>query len=138
MKYEFIKANRGCYKATDLCRVLGVSRAGYYDDLKRKTAEPGKREKARQHLSEQIHQIYDLYEGRYGSPRIHATLVEREIRCSLGRVKRIMRREGLAAKIGRKFKPRKCQQTLTDTHNLLHSDDLKHEHVNQVWSSDIT
>lgn len=138
MKYEFIKANRGCYKATDLCRVLGVSRAGYYDDLKRKTAEPGKREKERQHLSEQIQQIYDQHEGRYGSPRIHATLVEREIPCSLGRVKRIMRLEGLAAKTGRRFKPRKRKQKLTDTHNLLHSDDFKLEHTNQVWSSDIT
>ena len=121
-----------------MCRVLGISRAGYYDCLKRKTAEPGKREKERQYLSEQIHRIYDQHEGRYGSPRIHKSLQAQGISCSLGRVKRIMRIEGLAAKTGRKFKPRKCQQTLTDVHNLLHSDDFQLEHVNQVWSSDIT
>lgn len=138
MKYEFIKANRNCFSATDLCRVLGVSRAGYYDALKRKTAEPGKREKERRHLSEQIHQIYAANDGRYGSPRIHKALIADKHFCSLGRVKRIMRVEGLAAKTGRKFKPRKSRQEVTDTPNLLQSEGFKLESINQVWASDIT
>ena len=56
----------------------------------------------------------------------------------LGRVKRIMRIEGLVAKTGKKFKPRKSRQEVADTPNLLHSDNVKLETINQVWASDIT
>jgi len=138
VKYEFIETNKAYFSTTDLCRVLGVSRAGYYDSLKRKTAEPTKRQKENQLLTKEIHRIYDEHEGRYGSPRIHKTLQVENCRCSLGRVKRIMRREGLAAKTGKKFKPRKTRQEITDTPNLLQSDSFKLETINQVWASNIT
>lgn len=138
MRYGFIKANQSCFTTTDLCRVLGVSRAGYYGSLKRETAELTKRQKENQQLTQEIYQIYDLNKGRYGSPRIHKTLQSQKRPCSLGRVKRIMRIEGLTAKTGRKFKPRKGRQEVTDTPNLLQSSSFKLEAINQVWTSDIT
>ena len=123
---------------TDMCRVLGVSRAGYYSYLKRQIAEPGKRAQERIHLSKKIREVYDANDGRYGSPRIHKTLQQNHVACSLGHVKRIMRIEGLVAKTGKKFKPRKSRQEVADTPNLLHSDNVKLETINQVWASDIT
>ena len=73
MRYAFIEANRKFFTITALCWVLGVSRAGYYANLKRKTAEPTERQKENQQLVKEIHQIYDEHDGRYGSPRIHWT-----------------------------------------------------------------
>ena len=138
MRYEFIKVNQCYFTTTDLCRVLGVSRAGYYDALKRETAEATKRQKENQQLAQRIHYIYEANSGRYGSPRIHKTLLSEDIACSLGRVKRIMRIEGLAAKTGRKYKARKSKQQLSDSPNLLQAADFKLETINQVWLSDIT
>lgn len=121
-----------------MCRVLGVSRAGYYDALKRQIAEPTKRQQENAQLAEKIHQIYDAHQGRYGSPRIHKTLLSQNTACSLGRVKRIMRIEGLAAKTGRKYKARKSTQQISDAPNLLQTEDFQLGAINQVWLSDIT
>lgn len=44
-----------------------------------------------------IKEIYEESEKRYGSPRIHATLRKQQVVCSLTRVKKLMRREGIYA-----------------------------------------
>ena len=41
---------------------------------------------------------------RYGSPRIHADLVEQDVRVSRKRVVRLMRAEGLKARVRKRFK----------------------------------
>lgn len=46
--------------------------------------------------------------------------------------------EGLAAKMGRKYKPRKRKQEVTDTPNLLTDAGYKLESINQVLTSDTT
>jgi putative transposase len=54
------------------CRVLGVSRSGYYDWLAR---PPSAREEANTLLLKQITGIHEQSRGTYGWPRIHAELV---------------------------------------------------------------
>lgn len=138
MKYEFIQENRLMFKVQDMCRMLGVSRSGYYDYLKSQTRESTEQQKANKTLSLKISSIYHEHKGRYGSPRIHATLKAEGEDCSLGRVKRIMRKDGLAAKTIPKVKTKKAQQEVTDTHNLLADKNFKLTTINQVWVSDIT
>ena len=55
--------------------------------------------------------LHRLHRGRYGSPRIHAALREEGIVASPGRVACLMRRHGLRALAGRKFK-----SCTTDSH----------------------
>ena len=43
MKFSFIHAEKACFPVAALCRVLGVSRQGYYVIAAR---EPGRRERA--------------------------------------------------------------------------------------------
>jgi len=138
VKYEFIEANKAKFRAQDMCRMLGVSRSGYYDYLNRKTSKGTQHQEANKALSVKINSIYHEHKGRYGSPRIHATLKTQGEGCSLGRVKRIMRKEGLAAKTIPKRKAKKTQQEVTDTHNLLRDKEFKLTSINQVWVSDIT
>ena len=138
MKYEFVKANKNTFQVQDLCRMLGVSRSGYYDYLKRQTKVVTKHQEANNILTLKINSIYHEHNGRYGSPRIHATLKAEGESCSLGRVKRLMRKEGLAAKTIPKKKVRKAQEGITNTHNLLADKDFKLTTINQVWVSDIT
>ena len=138
MKYEFIEENRGTFRIKDMCRMLGVSRSGYYDYLKRKTRKPTKHQEENKVLTLKIKRIDQEHKGRYGSPRIHATLKTEGESCSLGRVKRLMRKEGLAARTIPKRKAKKAQQEVTDTYNLLDDKDFKLTSINQVWVSDIT
>ena len=138
MKYEFVEANKRMFCVQDMCRMLGVSRSGYYSYLNRKGSVLTTHQEENKLLTEKIKSIYHEHKGRYGSPRIHATLKAQGEECSLGRVKRIMRKEGLAAKTIPKSKAKKAQQEITDTHNLLDDKGFKLTTINQVWVSDIT
>jgi transposase InsO family protein len=84
-----------------MCRVLKVSRSGYYRWLKRK---PSKRERENQHLDTQIRKIYDQSKGRYGSPKITQELRDQGHRVGKNRVAKRMRIAGLRSKIRRKYR----------------------------------
>ena len=138
MKYEFIKENKVQFCIQDMCRMLGVSRSGYYQYINRVEKGATVHQLANKALTREIKTVYKEHKGRYGSPRIHATLVAQGESCSLGRVKRLMRKEGLAAITIPKRKAKKAQQEVTDTNNLLAQKDFKLIAINQVWVSDIT
>jgi transposase InsO family protein len=76
------------------CRVLKVSRSGYYDWLGR---VPSARAVADAELSAVIARVHYDSRGTYGSPRVHAELrLGLGIRVGRKRVARLMRRDGLA------------------------------------------
>jgi putative transposase len=75
-----------------LCRLLGVSRSGYYAW---RTRPPSARARADQELTRQIQEVHDQSRGTYGAPRIWAELRERGVVCSRKRVARLLRRAGL-------------------------------------------
>ncbi len=120
-----------------MCKVLRVSRSGFYGYLARVHREPSVREHEDASLLKQITNIFGESSKRYGSPRVHAELRKRHVVCSLRRVKRLMRQAGLYAVPERKYKPRKTAETLLETANLLvPKPDITA--ANQVWYSDIT
>ena len=135
MKYAFINQHQADYQVALMCRVMGVSRSGFYDYLKRMKRPATAREVETSKLITSIKDIHRESKQRYGSPRIHAELKRRGQRCSLPRVKRLMRTEGIYAVPKRKFTLRKTP-TLTGTTNLLSNLDITR--ANQVWYSDIT
>ncbi len=120
-----------------LCTVMQVSRSGYYDYLARRRQGPSVRERENNHLVTAIQQIYQESKKRYGSPRVYAELRQRQHICSLKRVKRLMRREGIYALPKRKYKRRKSSGGLAETSNLLSPKPAITE-ANQIWYSDIT
>jgi putative transposase len=87
-----------------MCRVLGVSRGGYYRWVKRQEEPPSRREMANQELTAAIHTTFKRSRGTYGAPRIHAELNSTGTPCSLNRVARLMRKAGIRARRRKAFK----------------------------------
>ena len=123
------------YRVESLCRVLGVSRSGYYTWRKRPRS---RRQQANEQLMAQISQIHRQSKETYGSPRIADELKERGISCSRNRVARLMRLHNLHAKTKRRFKvTTRSRHRLPLAADLLRRD-FRAPAPNKVWTSDIT
>lgn len=146
MKYTFILAELMMYPLSVVCRLLGVTQAGFHFWRKR---EPSKREQERKQLREDIQKVFDANGGRYGAPRIYKVMREHHAYTgSLNRLQALMRAMGLRAKAGRKFKV-----TTDSAHQLPIAPNLLAQNFScdpapessshakapdQVWLSDIT
>jgi transposase InsO family protein len=95
VKFAFIQAEKAAYPVTTLCRVLGVSRAGFYAAQARPVPT---RVAEDERLAIEIAAIHAGSRRCYGSPRVHAELRARGHCTSRKRVARLMRRAGLAAR----------------------------------------
>lgn len=115
-----------------MCKVLNVSRSGYYA-WKRRT--PSKRQRVNEELLQSIWEVYKESRKVYGSPRITDELNDNGIRCGKNRVARIMKENGIQAYVRRKFR-----RTTESRHsgpvsaNLL----INSKKTERIWVSDIT
>ena len=102
MRFAFIAKHRGIWAVKDLCEVLGVSRGGFYEWLRRPQSQ---RSKDNQELTEQIRKSFRLSDSTYGSPRVVRDLRDWGYRCSVNRVARLMLAAGLKARCKRRRLP---------------------------------
>ncbi len=146
MRYGFIGDHASEFKVQAMCRVLEVSRPGYYAwrvrRIQREECGPSKRIRADQDLTVRIRAVHRKSRKRYGSPRIHRELRAHGIRVGEKRVARVMREGGIRAKQSRKFRV-----TTTDSshahpvgENVLNRQFSVTDIIapNRVWASDIT
>jgi putative transposase len=91
-RFRFVDQERAVYPVNLLCRLLKVSRSGYYAWRQR---PPSARRLADEVLAEQIRGFHLASRGTYGAPRIHADLADAGVRVGRKRVARIMRENGL-------------------------------------------
>jgi putative transposase len=96
-----IRAHRGQFPVSLMCRALGVSRAGLYAAGRR---GPSPRAQADAALRSEIRTIHATSRQTYGSPRVHAELRAGGRRCGRHRVARLMQAEGLQARRRRRFR----------------------------------
>jgi putative transposase len=100
--YGLIEAEKATHSVPTLCRMLGVSRSGYYAWRSR---PPSERARFDAVLSEKIEKIHRNSRATYGAPRVHAELRALGIRCGKKRVARLMRRAKLRGCLrGRRIK----------------------------------
>jgi len=119
-----------------MCRVLEISRSGFYAWLGRQ--ESGRAREDRR-LTALIRGIFDESRKTYGAPRVHRTLRKRGVRCGMKRVARLMKAAGLRSKTKRKFRVK----TTDSKHGHpiapdLLGRDFTADGPNQAWASDIT
>jgi hypothetical protein len=99
MRFGFIAMYADRFSVVRMCQVLGVSPSGYY-------AWPGRKPRARQManhaLVEQSMVMQRQSRQTYGSPRLYHALRAVGMACSLNRVARLMRQQGIAAKPARR------------------------------------
>src|SRR5439155_13967894 len=91
MRFAFIQTHARIFHIVTMCRVLEVSRAGYYAWRARPLCE---RVKDDRRLRERIREIHAEVKGRYGSPRVHQELRALGLSCGKHRVARLMRADG--------------------------------------------
>jgi putative transposase len=115
-----------------MCKVLGVSRSGYYAWRKRK---PGKRWNENELLLGRIQEIHEKNRRVYGSPRITEELREQGTLCGKNRIARIMKDNGIRAEVKRRFR-----KTTDSKHNYALAANLliDRNHRGPFWASDIT
>jgi putative transposase len=136
MKFTFIKDHKAEFPVVDMCRVLGVSKSGFY----RWSRSPvGKRERARVELGDAIARVHKANRGVYGSPRVHAVLVEEGREVCRNTVAKLMKQRGIQARTHRRFKVR---TTDSNHDHPIASNVLDRrfaaEKINTRWTTDIT
>jgi putative transposase len=101
VRFGFIETEKACYPMALLCRVLHVSRSGFYAWRKRSVSPRAVED---QRLMLEVSAIHAESCQRYGSPRVHMELRDRGRRIGRKRVARLMRAAGLRARAPRRFR----------------------------------
>jgi len=130
-----VKANQAVYWVRTMCRVLEVSRSGYYAWLKR---GPSARSEANAALLEAIQEIHAESDGTYGAPRIHAELQDRGPEASLNRVARVMKGAEIQGVSPRKWKRTTLRAKEGGPVRDLVDRDFTAIGPDQLWVADIT
>jgi putative transposase len=134
--FKLIEAERASFSVPLMCRLLGVSRSGYYDW---KDRPPSKRSQHDAALTERIHQIHHRSRATYGYPRVHAELRAIGIRSSRKRVARLMRKAGLKGCL----RGRRRKRTTRRDGSAMPAPDLLRRNFasvapDRLWVADIT
>jgi len=138
LRYACIHDHVGQFRVNMMCRLLQVSKAGYYASLLRPESD---RERSNEMLLTKIKVIHQTSHETYGSPRVHAQLRIDNIRVSEKRVARVMRRAEIVVRTRRRFR-----KTTLSKHDLPIAANLLGRRfavadvgaVDRCWASDIT
>jgi putative transposase len=137
MRYRLIEAERAEHSVSRLCKVLGVTRQGFYAWRRR---GPSLRQLGDDELAKLIVTIYDGSLQTYGAPRVQLELAdEHQIHVGRKRVARLMRSLELQG-VSRRGKKRRT--TVSDPKAPPAPDLVQRrfeaERPNQLWLADLT
>lgn len=138
MRFAFIRAHARIWHVTTMCRVLEVSKAGYYAWRDRPLCERVKDDRV---LTARIREIQREVKQRYGTPRVRMELRALGFACGKTRVNRLMREAGVQAKPRRRFRV-----TTQSRHGEPIAPNVldrrfgveQHPAPDQTWAGDIT
>ncbi len=136
MRYAWIETQRDSYPLKLLCRVLQVSRSGYYAWYRR---EPSPRAQWRQQIGQAAQESHRDSHGTYGYRRVHRDLVEdHAIACCRETVRRVMAELGLVGRHKRRF----VKTTDSNHEEPIAANRLRRDFTatrpDQKWLADIT
>jgi transposase InsO family protein len=117
-----------------MCRVYGVTRAGYYAWCQRPVS---KRAQQDEKLRTQIKRVHEENRRIYGSPRVHRELKSLGVEVGENRVARLMRADGIKARAARRnYNRAHMKRFYASVPNRAHEVELTSP--DQVWVGDIT
>ena len=135
MKFAFIETMKAEFPVTVLCRVLGVSKSGFYAYRQRPASDRAREDLRLRVLCKEAHV---RSRGIYGSPRIHRTLKNKGIAIGRKRVIRLMHLEGIAGKRRRRWtKTTDSKHCGPVAENILNRE-LTAKAPNERWAGDVT
>ena len=138
MKYAWIKGKRDSFPVATMCRVLIVSKSGFYKWVK---ATPSPRAQRSKLIRETVRQVHGQSNQIYGSYKIAKVMQTDDDLESVCRntVASAMRELGLKSKVAKKFTPTTTvvDHTKKPAENLLEQV-FSAEAPNRKWVTDIT
>ena len=137
MRFCFIRQQMKAYPVTVLCKVMEVSRSGFYDYLHRFNRGPDK-DPTQSILESRMRLIFKQTRGSYGSRRMMRKL--RAEGYSIGRykVRRLMRQLSLKVKAPKRYKvTTDSRHCFAVAPNVLDRN-FQTRLPNKVWTADIT
>ena len=135
MRFSFIDAEKAHYPITMLCRVLKVSRAGFYAWFGRPPS-PRAVEDAR--LTVLVREAHERGRRNYGSPRIHKDLIAHEVFVSRKRVIRLMQAEKIVGRQRRRYRSTTMSEHNQPVAPNILAQDFQATEPNQKWVGDTT
>lgn len=136
MKYTFIQEYRLRWPVKVTCRVLRVSRSGFYAWRHR---DPSAQTRRRTALGQRIREVHGQSRGTYGSPRVYRALVTQGESVCENTVAKVMKTLQIKAKMAKPFVPRTTNsdhQTPVAPNTL--NRDFQASLPNQKWVTDMT
>jgi len=134
VKYAFVERHRNQYSIERMCKVLDISRSGYYDWRGR---EPSQRSKRHARLTQLIVGFFKASRYSYGSRRILKDLRDAGERVGRGTVSLLMSRAQLVPKTVKRFRVSTESRQTKALPNVLKRQ-FEVSEPNQCWVSDIT
>lgn len=135
MRYRCIHRRRDQYPVRMMCRLLNVSRSGYYDWCQRDESQRSRRTRE---LMQRVRQVHLESRGVYGARKIHQDLIAQGETCGRHKVARLMHEAGLKGCPKRRF--RRLPDSVPShpiAPNIL-DQQFTASRTNQRWASDIT
>ncbi|MEV5785005.1 IS3 family transposase [Streptomyces sp. NPDC052287] len=136
-RWDFISAHRADFGVQRICRVLEVSRSGYYRWLAGVEARQA-RQAADDALVEEIRAIHADHKGTYGVRRIHAELRGFGHTVNRKRVERLMRANGVEGRHLRRRKRTTAPDRLAPPAPDLVNRVFHAGQLDEKWCGDIT
>jgi putative transposase len=133
--FRLIEAEKAIHSVPKLCRLLGVSRSGYYAWRRRPLCERARFDAV---LSEKIEMIHRNSRATYGAPRVRAELRSIGICCARKRVARLMRQAKLRGCLRGKRMRTTHRLTLRQVAPDLVGRNFAAEEPDRLWVADIT
>jgi transposase InsO family protein len=101
VKFAFVAAEKADRQVSAWCRVLGVSRSGFYAA---RTRPRSRRAREDVRLAVRVRESHERSRRTYGSPRVHADLAAAGEQVSRKRVIRLMQQQALQGRVRRRYK----------------------------------
>jgi len=135
-QFRLVRAEQASFPVSVLCRVVRVSRAGYYAWARRL---PSPRFQEDEVLTETIREVHTGSRRTYGAPRTHAALAAGGRKIGRKRVARLMRQAGLRGRSRRRGRPRTTvvDPKATPAPNLVQRQ-FGRLVTNRLWVGDMT
>ena len=118
-----------------MSRVLGVSRAGFYEWLQR---EPSSQAQRRESVGTALEEVFYRHKRRYGAPRLKRALNAQGLDCSENYVAKLMRTRRLRAHNGKGFRYVRPIEATTQVKENVLGRNFSSTGPNRKWVSDIT
>jgi transposase InsO family protein len=135
VRLAFIHAEKAHFPVAALCRLLEVSRQGYYAYARRL---PSRRERDDAALQQRVAAVHAESRHTYGSPRVLRELRRDGLRVGKRRVERAMRSLGLAARQRRRFRATTAANPKHAVEPNVLARDFTATRPDERWVADIT